>query len=91
MPIAIFRFKYRSKEALKDLLILERTPEPEPEPTPEPAFLQALDPNRRREAEQCIGQLKAGVKRERDTDGVVITGSKRVRSGERVINDLTDD
>ncbi|PMD38441.1 hypothetical protein L207DRAFT_599223 [Hyaloscypha variabilis F] len=28
-PIGVFRFKYRSREALKNLLIIERTPEPE--------------------------------------------------------------
>ncbi|QSZ37469.1 hypothetical protein DSL72_008567 [Monilinia vaccinii-corymbosi] len=36
-PIAIYKFKYRSKEALKQLLIIERTPEPEDSPTPGPA------------------------------------------------------
>ncbi|KAF7919623.1 hypothetical protein EAE99_008475 [Botrytis elliptica] len=38
-PIAVYRFKYRSKESLKSLLILERTPEPSPSPSP------ALIPN----------------------------------------------
>ncbi|KAK6612634.1 hypothetical protein H4I96_01847 [Botrytis cinerea] len=36
-PIAIYKFKYRSKESLKQLLIIERTPEPEESPTPDPA------------------------------------------------------
>ncbi|TGO24900.1 hypothetical protein BPAE_0092g00190 [Botrytis paeoniae] len=36
-PIAIYKFKYRSKESLKQLLIIERTPEPEDSPTPGPA------------------------------------------------------
>ncbi|KAI9648089.1 hypothetical protein NHQ30_002718 [Ciborinia camelliae] len=35
-PIAIYRFKYRSKESLKSLLILPRTPEPSPSPSPSP-------------------------------------------------------
>lgn len=30
-PLAVFKFKYRSKDALKALLVIERTPEPEPE------------------------------------------------------------
>ncbi|PVH81478.1 hypothetical protein DL98DRAFT_369823, partial [Cadophora sp. DSE1049] len=29
-PQAIFKFKYRSRDALKSLLIIERTPSPEP-------------------------------------------------------------
>ncbi|KAF5871952.1 uncharacterized protein Bfra_008979 [Botrytis fragariae] len=33
-PIAIYKFKYRSKESLKQLMIIERTPEPEDSPTP---------------------------------------------------------
>lgn len=32
-PMACFTFKYRSEQALKELMILKRTPEPE-EPTP---------------------------------------------------------
>ncbi|TGO68181.1 hypothetical protein BELL_0843g00030 [Botrytis elliptica] len=36
-PIAIYKFKYRSKESLKQLMIIERTPEPEDSPTPSPA------------------------------------------------------
>ncbi|KAF7863811.1 hypothetical protein EAF04_006776 [Stromatinia cepivora] len=35
-PIAIYRFKYRSKKSLQSLLILERTPEPSPFPSPSP-------------------------------------------------------
>ncbi|KAA8575013.1 hypothetical protein MFRU_002g03550 [Monilinia fructicola] len=33
-PIAIFRFKYRSKKSLQSLLIIERTPEPPLSPSP---------------------------------------------------------
>ncbi|TGO59953.1 hypothetical protein BOTNAR_0153g00070 [Botryotinia narcissicola] len=36
-PVAIYKFKYRSKESLKQLMIIERTPEPENSPTPSPA------------------------------------------------------
>jgi len=97
-PIAIYRFQYRSDEALKQLRILERTPEPD-SLSPEPSFLQALDSEQRREAERYMGQLRnsrqgsrIAIKRERDENGNAIAGpSKRARkSGETIMIDLTD-
>jgi hypothetical protein len=89
-----------TKEALKQLLILERTPEPDTL-SPEPSFLQALDPEQRREAERYIEQLRssqtgsgAAIKRERDENGNEIAGpskKKARKSGDKIMIDLTND
>ncbi|KAH8800992.1 hypothetical protein F5882DRAFT_457358 [Hyaloscypha sp. PMI_1271] len=58
-PVGIFRFKYRSREALKSLLIIERSPEPEQEqagantPGPTPTVNNdGLDADMRRKVEE---------------------------------------
>jgi len=97
-PLAVFRFCYRSKEALKQLLILERTPEPE-SLSPEPSFMHALDPDQQREATTYMKRLKNSqqtgvtIKRERNSNGNEIAGTrKRARkSGAKIIIDLTND
>ncbi|KAF4626757.1 hypothetical protein G7Y89_g11399 [Cudoniella acicularis] len=60
-PMALFRFKYRSKEALKQLHIIERTPEPENHELsapPSPVGFNDLDGEQRREVERYIRSLK---------------------------------
>ncbi|KAF7888086.1 uncharacterized protein EAF02_002627 [Botrytis sinoallii] len=64
-PIAVYRFKYRSKESLKSLLILERTPEPSPSPSPAPipnvasgSFdLEKLDATQKAKLQEFLGNL----------------------------------
>ncbi|KAF7939035.1 uncharacterized protein EAE98_001371 [Botrytis deweyae] len=64
-PIAIYRFKYRSKESLKSLLILERTPEPSLSPSPAPipngasgSFdLENLDATQKAKLQEFLGNL----------------------------------
>ncbi|KAF7960663.1 hypothetical protein EAE96_000337 [Botrytis aclada] len=66
-PIAIYRFKYRSKESLKSLLILKRTPEPSPSPSPSPApipngasgsfDLESLDATQKAKLQEFLGNL----------------------------------
>ncbi|TEY58714.1 hypothetical protein BOTCAL_0202g00170 [Botryotinia calthae] len=75
-PIAIYRFKYRSKESLKSLLILERAPEPSPSPSPAPG--NGAQSNRERK-----------IKREREETNSKT--NKRSKRGERVEIDLTGD
>ncbi|KAF5871951.1 uncharacterized protein Bfra_008978 [Botrytis fragariae] len=66
-PIAIYRFKYRSKvaESLESLLILERTPEPSPSPSPAPISngasgpfdLESLDATQKTKLQEFLGNL----------------------------------
>ncbi|TGO59954.1 hypothetical protein BOTNAR_0153g00080 [Botryotinia narcissicola] len=64
-PIAIYRFKYRSKECLKSLLILERTPESSPSPSPAPISngasgsfaLESLDATQKAKLQEFLGNL----------------------------------
>jgi hypothetical protein len=84
-------------DALKQLLVIERTPEPDA--AQNASALDDLDPEQRREAERYIEELKrsksgssqgVGIKRERDDEG----GSSRKKprkSGEIMIVDLTGD
>ncbi|CZR63017.1 uncharacterized protein PAC_12914 [Phialocephala subalpina] len=96
-PIACFTFKYRSELALKELLIIERTPEPE-ESTPEaaePIDLDQLDAEQKRKVEEFARSLLSGssqatrIKRERDEGP--FGSSKKPRPGEKITIDLTDD
>ncbi|PMD61670.1 uncharacterized protein K444DRAFT_628688 [Hyaloscypha bicolor E] len=105
-PIAIFKFKYRSRDALKSLLIIERTPSPEPAeaPVPEPALsLDNLNPAQKTRLEQFLRELVndggAGrnspnrtIKREHGEENRGGEGSRKKRkSGPPVTIDLTDD
>ncbi|KAJ8066197.1 hypothetical protein OCU04_005283 [Sclerotinia nivalis] len=67
-PIAIYRFKYRSKRSLQSLLILERTPELSPFPSPSPipngasgasgSFnLDSLDATQKAKLQEFLGNL----------------------------------
>ncbi|TGO36563.1 hypothetical protein BHYA_0121g00240 [Botrytis hyacinthi] len=64
-PIAVYRFKYRSQESLKSLLILERTPEPSPSPSPAPISngasgsfdLENLDATQKAKLQEFLGNL----------------------------------
>ncbi|KAG4430283.1 hypothetical protein IFR05_014230 [Cadophora sp. M221] len=102
-PIAIFRFLYRSKDSLKSLLIIKRTPSPDPEINagfPDLVDLSNLAPNQRKKVAKFLqglngkdgGSVTPGpsVKRERDDneDG----GSRKKRSsGMSITIDLTRD
>ncbi|KAE9368742.1 hypothetical protein N431DRAFT_494137 [Stipitochalara longipes BDJ] len=105
-PIAIFKFKYRSRDALKSLLIIERSPSPEAEeePVPEqPALsLDNLNPTQKARLEQFLRELVNGgdsrrntpnrtIKRERDENEGSEASRKKRRSGPPVTIDLTDD
>ena len=84
-------------EALKQLLILERTPEPDVgSPAPE---LSSLNPKQRKEVKRYIDRLQISqsssdvkVKRERDEEGNASTArpSKR-KPGKSITIDLTND
>ncbi|ESZ96955.1 hypothetical protein SBOR_2637 [Sclerotinia borealis F-4128] len=103
-PIAIYRFKYRSKEALKQLLIIERTPEPEDSPTPDPApdvDLEDLTPAQRERVRAFLRNegVNAGgasdtperkIKRERN-DGEDSNQARRKKSKITQVIDLTAD
>lgn len=82
-------------EALKQLLILERTPEPEPvSPAQELSFLGALEPEQRQELEAYVAKMQnISVKREREENGHDGTeaGKRARKQGEKIIIDLTLD
>ncbi|KAI0408603.1 hypothetical protein F4802DRAFT_617633 [Xylaria palmicola] len=95
-PIAVFSFKYRSKESLKQELIIPRTPSPDPVDNMPIAELQRL-------ARERLGQLnwareaKSGhgsaVKREVDDIVDVDAEGSEARPAKRpaITIDLTDD
>lgn len=59
-PFAMVRFKYRSKDALKQELIIPRTPSPEPSPCPETKTVDDLSPQEiRRLAQERLSELQA--------------------------------
>ncbi|ATZ50290.1 hypothetical protein BCIN_05g06580 [Botrytis cinerea B05.10] len=102
-PIAIYKFKYRSKESLKQLLIIERTPEPEESPTPDPApdinlvSLSAAQKERLKAflRNEGIAMGRASntperkIKRERDNGEGSSNQERRKRSRTTEIVDLT--
>lgn len=51
-PFAIIRFMYRSKDALKQELIIPQTPSPEPGPSPDPQTVDNLSPEQVRRLAQ---------------------------------------
>ncbi|KAF8850171.1 hypothetical protein BDZ45DRAFT_679972 [Acephala macrosclerotiorum] len=95
-PILKYVFKYRSKEALKQLLIIERTPEPESPPSID---LKRLDKDQRRKVESFVKNLtqsgsssqSAKVKRERNDDGDTLSPQKKQRPEEVELVDLSGD
>ncbi|PQE28000.1 hypothetical protein CJF32_00005766 [Rutstroemia sp. NJR-2017a WRK4] len=98
-PLAIFRFKYRSKDSLKQLLIMERTPEPEDTPTPEPSRevdlnnLTAVQKERlqeflRNEGIAGVQTPDRKVKREKDDDGNGIRRKRSKKNDPPVVIDL---
>ncbi|KAF8857647.1 hypothetical protein BDZ45DRAFT_744153 [Acephala macrosclerotiorum] len=105
-PIATFRFKYRSKEALKSLLIVERTPSPEPEEasaSPPPVDLNNLDADQKKQLEKFLKGLirnrgrgssntpQRTIKRERDAGEGPSNSKKKRKSGRKATVDLTED
>ncbi|KAF8860115.1 hypothetical protein BDZ45DRAFT_649240 [Acephala macrosclerotiorum] len=102
-PIAIFKFKYRSRDALKSLLIIERTPSPDPESvsgsTP-PMDLNNLDPAQKRQLARLLKDMNRDrssssipqrtIKRERDV-GEGPSNSKKMKSWKKFTIDLTED
>ncbi|KAM0139606.1 hypothetical protein ACHAO1_002980 [Botrytis cinerea] len=105
-PIAIFQFKYRSKESLKSLLILERTPEPSPSPPPAPVSngasgpfdLESLDATQKAKLQEFLGnlmgngaQFKGERKIKREREETDSKTNKRSKRGKRVEIDLTGD
>jgi hypothetical protein len=77
-------------DALKQLLIIERTPEPD---AANSSALDDLNPEQRREAERYIKQLKMGrgIKRERDNEGSASRKKVRKPEEEIMMVDLTGD
>ncbi|KAK8908478.1 hypothetical protein QC760_002854 [Botrytis cinerea] len=105
-PIAIFQFKYRSKESLKSLLILERTPEPSPSPPPAPVSngasgpfdFESLDATQKAKLQEFLGNLmgngaqsKGERKIKREREETDSKTNKRSKRGKRVEIDLTGD
>ncbi|PQE06594.1 hypothetical protein CJF31_00009722 [Rutstroemia sp. NJR-2017a BVV2] len=101
-PLAIFRFKYRSKESLKQLLIMERTPEPEDTPIPEPAGevdlnnLTAVQKERlqeflRNEGIAGVQTPDRKVKREKDDTGIGMYRKRPRTNAPPVVIDLLSD
>ncbi|TGO50406.1 hypothetical protein BCON_0184g00110 [Botryotinia convoluta] len=104
-PIAIFKFKYRSKESLKQLLIIERTPEPEDSPTPVPApdidldHLTAAQKERLKEflrnegiaASRTSNTPERKIKRERENGEGSSNRARRKKPRTTEIVDLTAD
>ncbi|CZS95297.1 uncharacterized protein RCO7_05806 [Rhynchosporium graminicola] len=78
-PLAIFRFKYRSHDALKSLLIIERTPSPEAEVAPTSALVDVhkLYPS-------------PSIKREHNSNSSDDSPRKKMKPGKSVIIDLTE-
>ncbi|TGO80940.1 hypothetical protein BPOR_1500g00010 [Botrytis porri] len=100
-PVAIYRFKYRSRvaESLKSLLILERTPEPSPSPSPVPISngasglfdLDKLDATQKAKLQEAQSNEEKNIKREREETGMDSKAKKRSKRGERIEIDLTGD
>jgi len=102
-PIAIFKFKYRSREALKSLLIIERTPEPSVTPEPdEPINVDELSASQKAKLDKFLKGLTGknvsrpdrSVKREHDNGEGSSSGQERKRSrvsGQKIEIDLTGD
>ncbi|TGO80941.1 hypothetical protein BPOR_1500g00020 [Botrytis porri] len=103
-PIAIYKFKYRSKECLKQLMIIERTPEPEDSPTPGPEpdidldnltagqkeRLKAFLRNEGIAAGRASNTPERKIKRERD-NGEGSSNQARRKKCTTVVVDLTAD
>ncbi|KAH9207285.1 hypothetical protein DL95DRAFT_396184 [Leptodontidium sp. 2 PMI_412] len=102
-PIAIFKFMYRSKDSLKSLLIIKRTPSPDLEHIPGPSeFVDVsnLAPEQRQKVAKFLqglngrdgGSVTPGpsVKRERDDNEAGGLRKKR-NSGKSITIDLTGD
>ncbi|KUJ09408.1 uncharacterized protein LY89DRAFT_690423 [Mollisia scopiformis] len=99
-PILRFVFKYRSNKALKELLIIERLPEPEeaaapaeaPPEVPPAVDLEHLNDNQRRKVEDFVRNLTEGgpstqpkkVKRERDGEKSPLQLKKKLKTAEEV-------
>jgi len=85
-PMAIFRFKYRSKEALQAMMIIPRSP------TPERVQLQPLQShghNRATNRQERVASLKmelARIKAEEEEAGDDRPQQCRKRGGPEVIN-----
>ncbi|TGO36562.1 hypothetical protein BHYA_0121g00230 [Botrytis hyacinthi] len=104
-PVAIYKFKYRSKESLKQLLIIERTPEPENSPTPSPApdvnldnlttaqkeRLKAFLRNEGIAANRPSSTPERRIKRERDNGEGSSNQTRRKKSRTTEVIDLTAD
>ncbi|KAG4035007.1 hypothetical protein MFRU_002g03560 [Monilinia fructicola] len=104
-PIAIYKFKYRSREALKQLLIIERTPEPDYSPAPNPGSsvdlgnltdaqqdrLKAFLRNEGIAADRVSNTPERKVKRERDNGEGSSDQARRKKSKTTEIVDLTAD
>ncbi|KAF4621903.1 hypothetical protein G7Y89_g14442 [Cudoniella acicularis] len=103
-PIAIFKFKYRSNEALKQLMVLPRTPSPSPSLPPvsaDPLNLENLDGDQKRRLQAFLQELTGGgngspgpapkIKRERNTDGNRESFRKKRKSRKSQVIDLTED
>lgn len=60
LPHSVFQFKYRSREALKSLLIIERTPSPSPESeraSADPLNVNNLDAEQKKKLERFLQDL----------------------------------
>ncbi|KAF7863812.1 hypothetical protein EAF04_006777 [Stromatinia cepivora] len=103
-PVAIYKFKYRSKESLKQLLIIERTPELEDSPTPGPELdvdLENLSTAQRERlkaflrnegiANRASNTPERKIKRERDIGEGSSNQGRRKKSKTTHFIDLTAD
>ncbi|APA09595.1 hypothetical protein SS1G_06254 [Sclerotinia sclerotiorum 1980 UF-70] len=103
-PIAIYKFKYRSKESLKQLFIIERTPELEDTPAPDPELdvdLENLSTAQRERlkaflrvegiADRSSNTPERKVKRERDNGEGSANQARRKKSKTTQFVDLTAD
>ncbi|EPE35561.1 hypothetical protein GLAREA_11261 [Glarea lozoyensis ATCC 20868] len=105
-PLGVFKFKYRSKESLQQLLVIPRTPEPEDVsevPDIKPVDLQGLSADERKDVEEHIRRLKTSndraalpalrVKHERGEEENQGGLNKRAKASQREIEvvDLIDD
>ncbi|KAL2063579.1 hypothetical protein VTL71DRAFT_5384 [Oculimacula yallundae] len=93
-----------SRDALKSLLIIERTPSPPPQQisaSPPPVDVNNLDPEQKKQVARFLQGLNGNrggsgspgpsIKRERDTDGSELTLRNKRNSGKSVMIDLTKD
>ncbi|CAD6442056.1 d6c14631-513c-4e42-9fb9-7ed42fb51ab4 [Sclerotinia trifoliorum] len=103
-PVAIYKFKYRSKESLKQLLIIERTPELEDSPAPDPELvvdLENLTTDQRERLQEFLlirritnrssHTPERKVKRERDNGEGSSNQARRKKSKTTQFVDLTGD